>query len=174
MKTYKGRYKPKNPSKYAGNVDNVVYRSMWERHVMKWCDDNPNVVAWVSEEVVIPYICETDNKPHRYFMDFAIKFSDGKMLLVEVKPAKETMRPQRKQGKARQTLINEGLTYIKNQSKWKAAQQFALDRGWHFEVWTENELTALGIMPKSTTKSARTKKVLKPLAPFRKKKKTNV
>jgi hypothetical protein len=170
MKTYKGRYKPSNPSKYVGDIDNVVYRSGWERHVMKWCDTNSDVVQWMSEELIIPYICETDNKPHRYFMDFVIKFRSGRVVLVEVKPEKETKRPQRKQGKSRQTLLNEGLTYIKNQSKWKAAQEYALDRGYHFEIWTEKELTAMGIMPKSTQRM-RTKKPLKKLAPFRKKKK---
>ena len=167
MKTYKGRYKPKNASKYAGNIDNVVYRSMWERHVMKWCDDNSDVVEWMSEDLIVPYICETDKKPHRYFVDFVIKYRSGRVVLVEVKPAKETKRPERKQGKSRQTLLNEGMTYIKNQSKWKAATEYAKDRGYHFEIWTENELTAMGIMPKPL----RTKKPLKKLAPFRKKKK---
>ena len=77
MKTYKGRYKPKNPEKYAGDVDNVVYRSGWERYVMKWCDDSLDIVQWMSEELVIPYICETDNRPHRYFMDFVIKYKSN-------------------------------------------------------------------------------------------------
>lgn len=126
MKTYKGRYKPSNASKYVGDIDNVVYRSGWERHVMKWCDTNPDVVQWMSEELVIPYICETDKKPHRYFMDFVIKFRSGRVVLVEVKPEKETKRPQRTQGKSRQTLLNEGMTYIKNQSKWKAASEYTL------------------------------------------------
>lgn len=169
MKTYKGRYKPKNPEKYVGNVDDVVYRSGWERYVMKWCDDNPNVVKWVSEEVVIPYICGTDNRPHRYFMDFAIQYKDGTQVLVEVKPFKETKKPVSKQGKTRKTLLNESMTYVKNQSKWSAAREYALDRGWHFEIWTEKELTSMGIMPKSTQKP-RVKKPIKPLAPFRKKK----
>lgn len=169
MKTYKGRYKPKNPSKYAGDSNNVVYRSMWERHVMKWCDDNSNVTAWVSEEVVIPYICQTDKKPHRYFMDFAIQFADGKKILVEVKPYKETQKPEKKQGKRRQTLLKEGMTYIKNQSKWHAAKEYALDRGWRFEIWTEKELTAMGIMPKSTQKP-KGKYAFKPLKKFTRKK----
>ena len=170
MKTYKGRYKPSNPSKYVGDVDNVVYRSGWERHVMKWCDSNPDVEQWMSEELIIPYICETDKRPHRYFMDFVIKYRSGRVTLVEVKPEKETKRPEKKQGKSRQRLLSEGLTYVKNQSKWKAASEYAKDRGYHFEIWTEKELTAMGIMPKSTQRM-RTKKPLKKLPPFRKKKK---
>jgi hypothetical protein len=170
MKTYKGRYKPKNPEKYAGDADNVVYRSGWERYVMKWCDDSLDVVQWQSEELVLPYICETDKRPHRYFMDFVIKYKSGRVVLVEVKPFKETKLPERKQGKSRRTVLNEGMTYIKNQSKWTAAKKYADDRGFHFEIWTEKELTAMGIMPKSTQKM-RTKKPIKKLAPFRKKKK---
>ena len=170
MKTYKGRYKPKNPAKYAGDVDNVVYRSGWERHVMKWCDESIDIVQWMSEELVIPYICETDGRPHRYFTDFVIKYKSGRVVIVEVKPHKETLLPVRKQGKTRRTILTEGMTYIKNQSKWKAAKAYADDRGYHFEIWTEKELTAMGVMPKSTQKM-RTKKPLKKLAPFRKKKK---
>ena len=103
-------------------------------------------------------------------MDFVIKYKSGKVVLVEVKPHKQTMRPERKQGKSRHTLLNEGMTYIKNQSKWKAANEYAKDRGYHFEIWTEKELTAMGIMPKSTQRM-RTKKPLKKLPPFRKKRK---
>lgn len=166
-KTYKGRYKPKNPKKYAGDPENVVYRSMWERHVMKWCDDSPQVKKWVSEEIIVPYICETDNRPHRYFMDFLVQYENGRTVLVEVKPHKETL-PPKTANRPRRTVLSEGLTYIKNQSKWKAAKEYALDRGWHFEIWTEKELTAMGIMPKSTQK-AKGLKPLKKMKPFKRK-----
>jgi hypothetical protein len=102
-------------------------------------------------------------------MDFAIQFADGKKILVEVKPFKETQKPEKKQGKRRQTLLKEGMTYIKNQSKWHAAREYALDRGWHFEIWTEKELTAMGIMPKSTQKP-KGKYAFKPLKKFTRKK----
>jgi len=59
---YSGRYKVKNRTKYKGDVDNVIFRSMWERHCFKWCDDNPEVVKWSSEETVIPYFYEVDKK----------------------------------------------------------------------------------------------------------------
>lgn len=163
MKTYKGRYKPKNPKKYAGDVDNVVYRSGWERSVMRWCDDSPQVVQWVSEEVVIPYICETDMKRHRYFMDFAIKFQDGTNLLVEVKPNKETKPPKTGKGRAKSTVLKEVTTYVKNTSKWKAAQQFADQNGWKFEIWDEHKLRDMGLLPKPL----RSKKPLKKLKPFK-------
>ena len=170
MKTYKGKYKPTKPQKYAGDVNDIVYRSGWEKYVMMWCDKNSDVVQWVSEELVIPYICETDKKSHRYFVDFVIKYKSGRVVLVEVKPAKETKRPEKKQGKSRQTLMTEGLTYIKNQSKWKAAVEYTKDRGYHFEIWTENELTAKGIMPKAAQR-VKSKKPLKKMPAFKKRKK---
>ena len=33
-------------------------------------------------------------------------------------------------------------------NKWKAANNFAKDRGWQFQVWTEDTLEEMGIMQK--------------------------
>ena len=90
---YSGRYKVKHRNKYRGDPDAVVFRSMWERQCFKWCDDNPKVIGWQSEETVIPYFYEVDKKYHRYFMDLKINFKDGKTVLVEIKPDKETKPP---------------------------------------------------------------------------------
>jgi hypothetical protein len=168
MKTYKGKYKIKNPSKYLGDPKNVVYRSGWERSVMNWCDNNPNVVGWVSEEIVIPYLCETDKRMHRYFMDFLIKYKDGRTVLVEVKPYKETVKPQGGQGRPRRQVLNETLTYIKNISKWTEAERYVADRGWTFEIWTEKELRAMNILPKPLGKKPL--KPLKKMKPYKRKK----
>ena len=141
---YRGSYTPKNKQKYMGDSSKITYRSLWERNLMRWCDANPDVKQWVSEEVVIPYICGTDGRHHRYFIDFAIIFENGNKYLIEVKPDKETKPPKPPKRKTKR-YINEQLTYVKNQSKWKAANEFALDNGWTFQVWTENTLKSLGI-----------------------------
>jgi hypothetical protein len=60
------------------------------------------------------------------------------------------------------------MTYVKNMNKWSAAQSYAADRGWEFQIWTEIQLTEMGIMPKQSKKGPLKK--LKPLKPFRKKK----
>ena len=156
--TYKGKYKVKNIEKYKGDYKNVIYRSMWERHCFKWCDENPKVKYWSSEEVVIPYLYEVDKKIHRYFMDLKIVYESGKTVLVEIKPAKELSPPTGNRRTKR--YIIEGYTYIKNINKWEAAKEYAKDQGWGFEIWTEKELESRGIMPKS----------IKPLKPFRRKK----
>jgi hypothetical protein len=168
MKTYKGKYKPVNIEKYIGNANDIVYRSGWERYVCKWCDSNSKVVAWSSETVIVPYVCGTDNRVHRYFVDFLVKFEDGKTILVEVKPKIQTIVPVNKPGKKKRVYINEATTYVKNMSKWEAATEYAKDRGFVFQIWTEDTLTQLGIMPKSTQKQPGKLKKLKPYKPFNK------
>ena len=150
---YKGHYKIKHPEKYEGDPNTVVYRSLWERYTFKWCDHNPDIKSWSSEEVVIPYLYEVDKKYHRYFVDLKITFNDGKTILVEIKPHAQTA-PPKKPSRRTKRYINEGYTYIKNRNKWDAAAEFCENRGWHFEIWTEKYLTEKGILPKSTRKMA--------------------
>lgn len=141
---YKSKYRLKNPSKYKGNPDNIVARSNWERQALKWCDLNPNVISFSSEEIIIPYICELDKKQHRYYVDLLIEFSNNEKLLIEIKPSSQTkppIRPKRKTAR----FINESLTYVKNLSKWKAADAYAKKQGWKFVIWTEKELKELGL-----------------------------
>lgn len=155
---YSGKYKPKNIKKYKGDWTKVTYRSLWEKHCFKWCDEQQSVKYWSSEEVVIPYFYEVDKKYHRYFMDLKITFQNGQTILVEIKPAKETKPPEFK-GRKTKKYLNESLTYVKNMNKWAAAQTYAADRGWGFQIWTEDTLHKMGIKPKST----------KPLKPYSRK-----
>jgi len=141
---YKGTYKLKKPEKYKGDPNKVVYRSSWERAVFKYLEDNPDVKEWAAEEIVIPYICSTDGKRHRYFIDIYFKTTAGKVYLIEIKPDKETMPPKTPKRRTKRYLT-EQLTYVKNQSKWKAAREFAADNGAEFYVWTEKTLKSLGI-----------------------------
>lgn len=141
-KTYSGKYTVKNKNKYAGNYKNVVYRSMWERQAFKWCDSESGVTAWNSEEVIVPYVSTVDGKRHRYYIDLQLKMND-KVYLVEIKPKNQT-RPPKKKAKTKK-YITEVTTYATNTCKWKAASEFAKDRGWIFEIWTEDTLRGLGI-----------------------------
>lgn len=112
---------------------------------MEWCDNNPDVVEWSSETIVIPYICRTDSKPHRYFMDFKIKYKSGKVVLVEVKPASQVRKPTVSKSKKTQTILTEAYTYAKNRSKWDAAEEYCRSRGWTFQIWTEDVLKNIGL-----------------------------
>jgi hypothetical protein len=141
--SYKGKYQPKNTQKYRGDVTNIIYRSLWERKFLIYCDTNENIIEYASEEIAIPYRSPVDGKIHRYFPDFYIKVKepDGniKKYLIEIKPHKQTMPPKKPQ---RQTkgYIYEAYEYAKNQSKWEAAKEYCKDRQWEFKALTENEL----------------------------------
>lgn len=143
-KTYKGKYRIKKPEKYMGDPKNVTYRSLWERQAFRWCEDRDDVVGWSSEETVVPYVCPTDKRAHRYFIDLKIKFRNGRTVLVEIKPKKQTI-PPKKPSRQTQKYINEVMTYVKNEAKWKAASKYAADRGYHFEIWTEDTMKQLGM-----------------------------
>lgn len=140
---YSGRFTPKNPEKYRGDVTNIIYRSLWERKAMVWFDENPSVLQWASEEVVIPYVSPIDNRVHRYFPDFLIKAKglDGrvKTMLIEVKPKSQTEPPVKKKKNTRKYL-NEVATWGVNDAKWKAAREYCADRLWEFHIITEKEL----------------------------------
>ena len=143
MKTYKGKYKLKKPEKYDGDHTQVIYRSGWERFAFKWCENQEDIKSWSSEETIIPYISAVDNKYHRYFIDLKLNMKDGSVVLVEIKPDKQTRPPKSKRRTKR--FISESLEYVKNECKWKAAKEYCLDRGWHFQIWTEHTLKQMGM-----------------------------
>ena len=136
---HKRRYIPVFPEKYTGDPTNIIMRSSWETKFASWCDKNPGIIKWSSEETIVPYRCPTDQKIHRYFIDFKITTNSGKTYLVEIKPMKQTHPPEYP-GKKTQRYLIESLTYLKNQAKWAAANVYAKDRGWEFKIITEHEL----------------------------------
>jgi len=158
---YKGKFTPKNKSKYEGDPTNIIYRSMWERHLMKYFDENSGIVSWSSEEIIVPYLYEVDRKYHRYFVDFFIETKEGKKILIEVKPEKETSPPTG--SKRTKKYISEGYTYVRNMNKWEAANEYAKDRGWEFQIWTEKTEPLKSMIGKPLKK-------LKPLPKFTRKK----
>ena len=103
---YNGVYKPSNLKKYKGDATNIIYRSLWERRFMRYCDLTESVKEWQSEEFWIPYISPVDKRVHRYFPDFFIKYTDKtgelRTMVVEIKPKKQVERPN--QNPKRKTL----------------------------------------------------------------------
>ena len=141
--SYKGKYYPSFRRKYKGDPTNIVYRSLWERKFMVYCDKNQNILEWASEEIAIPYRSPIDNRVHRYFPDFymKVKETNGKIknYVIEVKPAKQT-KPPKKPKRQTKGYIREAYEYARNQAKWKAAREYCADRMWEFKVITEKEL----------------------------------
>ena len=140
---YSGFYKPKNPKKYRGNPTQIVYRSLWERKYMMYCDNTPSILEWGSEEIIIPYRSPIDRRVHKYYPDFYIKVREksGKIskYIVEIKPKKQTKPPY---GKDKRTAAykREALTFAKNRAKWDAAEDFCDDRQMKFLILTEDHL----------------------------------
>ena len=141
--SYKGKYYPSFPRKYKGDPTNIIYRSLWERKFMVYCDKNESILEWASEEISIPYRSPIDNRVHRYFPDFYMKVKERggkvKRYVIEVKPAKQT-KPPVKPKRQTKGYIREAYEYAKNQAKWKMAREFCADRQWEFKVVTEKEL----------------------------------
>ena len=141
--SYKGRYNPVNPKKYKGNPQNIIYRSLWERKFMVYCDTNDKVLEWGSEEIIIPYISPWDGKKHRYFPDFYIKVKQSsgniKKFIIEVKPKKQTRPPKPVERKTKR-WIKEVRTFGINEAKWKHATKWCKDNDMEFKILTEEEL----------------------------------
>ena len=144
MRFYKGKYKLKNINKYIGNKNNIIYRSSWEKRFMKYCDSNNNIVSWSSEELYIPYVSPIDNKYHKYYPDFLIKIKDNankfKIIMIEIKPHKETIKPLLGKRKRRTTFLTEMSKWAVNSSKWQYAQKYCQTRNWEFKILTEEHI----------------------------------
>ena len=137
------KWKPSNPDKYAGDPDNIWVRSSWELKLLRYLDSSPQVIKYSSEEIVIPYMNPLDNRIHRYFPDAyaEVQTKDGtiKKFLIEVKPHAQTIPPVKPKRQS-QRYIQESVTYVINSSKWKQAEKFCQEHGWHFLIMDEYTL----------------------------------
>ena len=140
---YSGRYVPIQQKKYRGDVSKVVYRSLWERRFMVYCDKSSSILEWGSEEVIIPYISPLDGRMHRYFPDFYIKVKQKdktiKKMIIEVKPKIQCGPPKPPKRKTKR-FINEVRTWGVNEAKWNAAIEWCNDRGMEFKILTEDHV----------------------------------
>ena len=124
-----GYYNASRSSKYRGPSLQVPYRSSYELKFILYCENNSNIVEWSYETLKIPYKGPT-GKTHRYFIDFIIKYKDGSVYLIEVKPYN-------------QTIPQENPEYRKNSLKWSAAKKYAESNGYKFMIVTEKSLARM-------------------------------
>ncbi len=138
---YKTKFLPEHVEKYVGNHKKILCKSLWERKLCKYFDDNVNIVNWCYECLKIPYISPVDNKKHIYFPDYIIKiknkFGEIKTMIIEVKPKKQTIEPKNKKTKS---YSSEMTRYLINEAKWKAAINLCKDNEWEFKLLTENNI----------------------------------
>ena len=92
-----GKYSPRNPDKYIGDIHNIIYRSSWEYRFCIYCDNNDSILKWSSEPVAIDYYNPLDKKDHKYNVDFYIKVQREDQTeqdwIIEIKPENQTKKP---------------------------------------------------------------------------------
>ena len=135
-----GKFVPTNKDKFIGT--HATYRSGLELKFMRFCDNNPNVLKWGSENVIVPYISPLDGRVHRYFVDNFVMIKEGNIIkkyLIEIKPSKQTQPPNTKY-KKKEHLIYEQSMYVINSAKWDAARRFCKLKGFDFLILTEKHL----------------------------------
>jgi hypothetical protein len=139
----KGEYTPVNGQKYIGKHP-IIYRSSWELTMMRKFDEHPNVVAWASETVQVPYQNPLTGKWSLYVPDFLVVYADktGKKHaeIIQVKPLKERPDYQRKQGERLSERTK--LAQIVNAAKWAACVKFCAKNQLSFRVASEDEMFA--------------------------------
>lgn len=143
--SYHGKYNPKNPSKYKGNPGGIVFRSLWERRMMDYLDNNLNVLEWGSEEFSILYYNPIKKKTSRYFPDFYAKIKTAygtiETVVIEIKPDIQTRPPVKPvDGKYPRRYKKACVDYVINQAKWEAAKKVCEEAGVRFVVMTEHDL----------------------------------
>lgn len=133
----KGLYKPKNPEKYLGNIEKIRFLSSWELRFMDFCDNNPNVVQWGSEEFRIKYYNPIKQKTCDYIPDFIIKYKNrnGDVIteVIEIKPKKQSVI-------SKKMSTYDQVQLVINHAKWTAAKAFCEVHGIKFKVLTEEQL----------------------------------
>ena len=141
---YSGKYIPSNPKKYKGNPSKVIYRSLWERKLMVYCDMNEKVLEWGSEEIIIRYVSPWANRVHRSSPDFYMKVQQVngsvKKFIIEVKPKYQCKPPQANPKRKTKQWYNSVKTWTINEAKWKSANFFCESNDMEFKILTEDHL----------------------------------
>lgn len=149
-----------------------IYRSSWEEKFYDFCDRCDDIVRWATEPIAIEYLnplanfnyCVERNldwqnpiywKKAKYYVDVWVELRkrDGsgvRKIFIEIKPYNQSVAPQMpkegaklKEVKAYNRLAQQ---YLVNQQKWASAKKYCEQRGAEFMVFTEKELTKLGII----------------------------
>lgn len=140
----RGRFHPKNPEKYIGDVSKIFGRSSWEFKFFAWLDSTPGVLRWSSETLKIKYVSPLDGKVHNYSPDCVVIYRDSsgeiRKEVVEIKPYNETVeRPNSTPQQLQDIAVN--------RAKWTATVAICEANGFTFRIITERTL-----MPKKLVK----------------------
>jgi hypothetical protein len=109
-----------NVCKLKTQDKSIRCRSLLEGYLLEQLDNDPEVMSIDYEAVAIPYHYDRDST---YIPDFLVKYKSGETKLIEVKPI---------------GLIDDPV----NLAKFAAAREYCKNKGWSFEVWTEEDRLA--------------------------------
>jgi len=126
--------------KYRGEGP-IIYRSSWEKKFCIYCERTPDIIAWSSESISIPYISKIDGRQHKYFPDFLVKLANGDTLIIEVKPKAQLIKPKIPKTNSSKAIASYKWSFnawLTNLSKREYAEQYAKQRGWKFVIVTED------------------------------------
>lgn len=155
-KTKQGYYQLKNPKKYKGETNEIIFRSGWEYAVMRHCDLSNDIVEWSSEPIGIKYVSPIDNKVHDYFVDFYIcivtETNEVKRYLAEVKPIKDYKDKPIFEGKQTvkkmESYKQRMKTWLINNAKFKYAKEYAKVLNMEFIILNEDSIFGKAINKK--------------------------
>ena len=170
--THQGYVKAlKNPEKYIGDINLIIYRSSWELAFSRWCDTSPSVLQWSAEPMSVPYanrVAKLDeckrlgldpNNPRNwvtknYNIDFWIRIKKDENTIekwfIEIKPKDKLKKPiPPKQGATLKELRRFNILakeYLVNESKFAAIDNWAKINGAKFYIFHEDIMMKLGIL----------------------------
>ena len=126
--------------KYTGQGP-IIYRSSRERRFSLYCERNPNIEKWSSEPVTIKYYNPLDEKYHNYFPDFLIKLVSGSIILIEIKPKSQLVKPNPPKKKTKKAITSYQYAYkiwVSVMCKKSAAEEYCKSRNRTYEIITED------------------------------------
>ncbi len=151
-----GQYYPVNTEKYVGDINEIYFRSSWEKRFCIYCDNTRDVLKWSSETIEIPYqivneqvlestrINQLQNKIYKpdFYMETVGKTAwEPNRYLIEIKPLKQVIKPEEPKKlttKSFQRYKDDYAMWIKNMLKWEQAKVWCEKKGIVFKIITED------------------------------------
>lgn len=106
----------------------IYYASSYEKKAFLILDEDPEVVSYGKEKVVVQYFHPVKQIESNYLIDLEVFYKDGSKKIIEVKP-RMWMNPESTRDDVKVVI-----------TKIKAAEEFCKKNSIPFEVWDENVL----------------------------------
>ena len=144
LRYLQGKFMPKHPEKYVGDIHKIVFRSSYELAAFNFIDNQKDILKWSSEETIIPYTMGEGDRMRRYFVDLSILVridaNTTKKFLIEIKPYGKTIAPKKTTKTSDKTYNSSLAEWIQNSAKWAAAEKFCERNNATFILWTERQI----------------------------------